>query len=142
MTTIWIVAGAATLIWLLTLRLSVRLVDKALDNGWDNALGYGIVSALTLSISLSLVGTGWGAAIVPLVLLTAQVGALTFIYEIRLLKACLLSFVHAALFAGTSAFVAVVGGAVAIYLLYGKIVSDPLIIIRAILRWLGIDWPF
>ena len=142
MTTVWIVTAAAALIWLVTLRASVRLMGKELDNGWDNAIGYAIVSVLVFSAAVSLLGMGWLAVLSPFVVWFSQVGALAFIYEIRPLKAFLLGTLHTALFSATAAATTIVAGAVAIYLLYGKIVADPLVILRIILRWLGIDWPF
>ena len=142
MTTVWIASAVAALIWLLTLRISVRLMGKELDNGWDNALGYGIVTALVLSAALSMLGTGWLVVFAPILLWATQTGALAFIYEIRLLKAVLLGILHTALFSAAAGATAIVAGAIAIYLLYGKIVSDPLVILRILLRWLGIDWPF
>ncbi len=142
MTLLWLAAALAAIIWLVTLRMSVRLVGKDLDNGWDNAIGYGIVTVLILSAALSMLGLGWLALFGPLVLLVAQTGALSFIYEVRPLKACLLGLLHTLLFSAVATLTTIVGGAIAIYLLYGKIVSDPLVILRIILRWLGIDWPF
>ena len=141
MTIVWIMAAVAALLWLLTLRLSVRLVNKELDNGWDNAVGYGIVSALMLSVALSMLGMGWLAVFAPLVLWGSQTGALAFIYEVRPLTAFLLGALHTALFSAAAGATTVVGGAIAIYLMYGKIVADPMVIIRIILRWLGWDWP-
>ena len=142
MSLLWIVAGAAALIWLTTLRISVRLMSRDLDNGWDNAIGYGIVTALVMSAALSLLGFGWLALFGPLILVIAQTGALAFIYEVRPVKAFLLGVLHTALFSAATAATTIIGGGIAIYLLYGKIVSDPLVILRILLRWLGIEWPF
>lgn len=142
MTAIWIASALAAVIWLLTLRLSVRLMGKELDNGWDNAIGYGIVSFLALSTALSLLGGGWLAVLGPVILWTVQTGALRFIYEVRTLKAILLGLLHTALFSAAAGGTAVAAGAIAIYLMYGKIISDPMVILKIILRWLGIDWPF
>ncbi|MEL7368842.1 MAG: hypothetical protein AAFN74_08030 [Myxococcota bacterium] len=142
MPTVWIATALIALIWLLTLRVSVRLIDRNIDNGWDNAIGYAMVSALTLSAAWSLLGSGWFIIVAPFLLWAVQTGAVMFIYEVRPLTALGLGLLHTALF-GTAAMAStVVAGAIAIYLLYGKIVSDPLVILRIILRWLGFDWPF
>ena len=142
MTTVWIAAALAALMWMLTLRLSVRLVDKELDNGWDNAIGYAIVSALAMSVALSMLTMGWVALAAPLVVLGVQVWSLAFIYEVGGLKAFLLGLLHTTLFTAATVTAAVIAGAIAIYLLYGKIISDPMVILRIILRWLGFEWPF
>ena len=142
MTPIWIVAAAAALIWLMTLRVSVRLVSRELDNGWDNAIGYGFVTMLALSVALSMLGMGWLALLAPLLLWITQLAALAFIYEVKPIKAFLLSLLHTVLFTAAAGTTAVVAGAIAIYLLYGKVISDPLVILRFILRWLGVELPF
>ncbi|MEM7676171.1 MAG: hypothetical protein AAF449_09230 [Myxococcota bacterium] len=142
MTTVWISTAFAAFIWLLTLRLSVRLVDRGIDNGWDNAIGYAIVSALALSAVWSTLAGPWLVILGPFVLWAVQTGAIMFIYEVRPLTALGLGLLHLALFSTAATVSTVVAGAIAIYLLYGKIVSDPLVILRSILRWLGFDWPF
>ncbi len=142
MSAVWIIAIVAAGIWLLTLRASVRLVSRELDNGWDNALGYGVVSALVVSMALSLLGAGWLAIFIPVVVAIAQTVALGLIYEVRPFRAVLLGLVHTALFTTASLVTAMISTVVAIYLLYGKIITDPWVILRIILRWLGYDWPF
>ncbi|MCA9555883.1 MAG: hypothetical protein KC933_37995 [Myxococcales bacterium] len=136
-------AAVVALIWTLTLRLSVRVVANKADNGWDNAIGYGVVTLL-LGVPLRwFFGTHSVLliALSPLLIWGAQVLALKWIYELRPLHAWLLGMVHGLIstfFIGT---VTVAAGAVAAYVIYGRIVADPMILVRLILRLIGIELP-
>lgn len=140
----WFAAAVVGLISTLLLRLTVRLIAKGTDNGWDNALTYGAVL-----VGLSIF-TGWGAStggvffllITPLFWWFVQTIALRFIYEVRTLQAWLIGVVHTLL---TSMAVTALGlmiAVIAAYVLYGRIISDPMFLIRLILRLIGIELPF
>lgn len=136
-------AALVALIWTLTLRLSVRMVAKTADNGWDNALGYGVVTLL-MGIPLRwLFGThSWLLiALSPLLIWAAQVVALKWIYELRPLHAWLLGVLHGLISTFCIGTVTVAAGAVAAYVLYGRIVADPMILVRLILRLIGVELP-
>ena len=142
-TAFWIAVATVALIWLLLLRVSVRLVGRALDNGWDNAIAYGVATSLLVIPVQWLIGTrSWLIVMVPLVVWVGQTLALRVIYETRTIKAALLGTVHFLMTSLVVGCVTVITGAVAAYLLYGKIVSDPLWLIMLVLRLLGIDLPF
>lgn len=143
----WFVIGIAALVGLVyasTLRLTVRLVGKGADNGWDNAIGYLVVTALMWVPLQHMLGTRhWlFIASAPLVLWTAQLVSLKWIYEVRALHAGLIGFVHGLISTFAIGTLTFVSGVVAVYILYGKIVSDPMIVIRFVLGLIGIELPF
>ena len=137
-------AAVVAIAWTLCLRLSVRLVAKTADNGWDNALGYGLATVLLwLPLKWMFDGHHWALmTIFPGLLWAGQTVALRWIYEIRLLRAWLLGVVHALIAGVVVGSMAVTAGAIAAYVLYGRIVSDPLWLIGLILRLIGIELPF
>lgn len=143
-TAAWIAAAVVALLWTLMLRLSVKLVGKGADNGWDNAIAYALSCGLLL-IPIHYI-MGWGSfflwALVPLVAIAGQLWSLKVIYEIRLLHAAVLGFVHfifSSLVIGATTLFA---GAVAAYILKGKIIADPVWLLKIVCKLIGIDWPF
>ena len=142
-TAFWIAITAVALLWILLLRMSVRVVGKNLDNGWDNAVGYAIATALLVIPIQWLVGTrSWAILLVPIVLWVGQTLALRVIYEIPSWQAALLGILHFVVTSFVVGVLMVVTGAIAAYLLYGKIISDPLWLVMLVLRLIGIDLPF
>ena len=140
----WIVAGVVALISLLTLKGSVRLVAKTADNGWDNALSYVVFTAL-LTIPLRwIAGTGSWILIglAPVLAFTAQTIALKTIYELPPMRAWLLGMAHTLFTSVIVGSITFAAGAIAAYIWYGRIIADPLIIVRLVLKWLGIELPF
>lgn len=133
-----------SLVWTLSLRLSVRLVAKGADNGWDNAIGYGVATLmLWLPLDWMFRGHHWALlSVFPLGLWVGQTIALKWIYELKALRAWLLGMVHALLAGTLIGSLAVGAGAVAAYILYGRIVSDPWWLISLLLRLIGIELPF
>ena len=140
---LWLTGAAVALIWTTLLRLSVRLVAKKADNGWDNAIGYGVVTALMWFPLEWIFGLRSLPLLVffPFALWTIQTLTLRWIYEIRTLHAWLLGLVHSLISTVVISTLTMAAGAVAAYVLYGKIVSDPMFLIRTILRLIGIDLP-
>ena len=141
-TAAWIAALVTALIWIVGLRLTVRVFGRGADNGWDNALGYLVASVALAFLArwLLLSGSVFVIALIPAVVWVGQTIALKVIYELRPVLAWWIGTVHA-FFAGTIiTSLAVVAGFVAAYILYGKIISDPMILVRLILRLIGV-WP-
>ncbi len=142
-TAAWI-AGIVTVgTWVLLLRLTVRVFGRGkLDNGWDNALAYGVVSALMLfpvkwmigSKSLILI------SLIPAVIWAGQLIALKVIYEVKALHALLIGATHAAVSTAILGALTVVAGFIVAYVTYNKIITDPMILVRLILRLIGL-WP-
>lgn len=142
-TAFWMAITAVALIWLLLLRLCVRVVGKNLDNGWDNALGYAVATGLMAIPVQWLVGTrSWAILLIPMVMWVGQTVALRVIYEIRTWRAVLLGALHFCITSFVVGVMTVLTGAIAAYLLYGKIISDPLWLVMLVLRLIGIELPF
>ena len=143
----WLVLGIAALVGLVyasTLRLTIRMVGRGADNGWDNAVGYLVVTTLSFVPLQHMLGTrNWlFVATAPLLLWAAQTISLKWIYEVRITHAWLIGLVHGLISTFVIGALTFVSGVVAVYVLYGKIVSDPMILIRFILGLLGIELPF
>lgn len=137
----WILAVVASLIHLGSTRVAVRLLGRGADNAWDNALGYLAVSVLSFwptkwaigSRSLLLV------AALPLVLSLLHLFALQVIYEVKKGRALAIGCAQAALSGALTTLAAFGIGVAAAYIVYGRIVSDPLVLLRLVLRLIGID---
>lgn len=141
---LWTTAAIVAITWTLCLRLSVRLVAKGADNGWDNAIGYGVASLLLwVPLKWMFDGHHWALmTLFPGLLWLGQTVALRWIYELKTLRAWLLGLVHALIASLVIGTMTMTAGAIAAYLLYGRIVSDPLWLIGIILRLIGIELPF
>jgi hypothetical protein len=140
----WIAFALVALISTVLLKLSVRVLAKSADNGWDNAISYGVVTLL-LAIPVSwMLRSGswflWGLA--PMFVWAVQTWALKVIYEIKATRAWLLGMAHTFVVSTTVSILALGVAIVACYILYGKIISDPMFLIRLILRLIGIELPF
>jgi hypothetical protein len=140
----WITALLVALISTVMLKLSVRVMAKGADNGWDNAISYGVVTLLlAIPVSWMLRSGSWFLfGLTPLFVWAVQTWALRVIYEIKLLRAWLLGLVHATVVSTIVTGLALVVAVIACYILYGKIISDPMFLIRLILRLIGIELPF
>lgn len=140
----WIAVAIVGLISTVLLRITVRVVAKTSDNAWDNALAYGIATVLLGWPIAKLIATGnpilW--ATVPLVLWLGQTIALRAIYEVKTGRAMVIGLVHSALLGLTVSALALGIAAVAAYILYGKIISDPMFLVRLLFRLIGIPFPF
>jgi hypothetical protein len=141
----WIALTTVALISTLGLKLTVRLAAPKADNGWDNAIGYVLVSGLLLYFPVRwMIGSGsWALMLLsPLVVWAVQTAALKLIYEITVFRAWLLGLAHTLLTTTVTTALALATGVVLAYILYGQIISDPVRIIRIILRLIGIELPF
>lgn len=141
----WVVFALVSGLSAVLLRICVRLFARGADNGWDNALGYVIAVAALFYFPVR-----WlvGAHSLPLLLLVpplvllVQLFSLRAIYQITWKRAFALGAIHttvASLFFGTITFAIAV---VAAYIMYGRIISDPMILVRIILKLLDIPFPF
>ena len=142
--TLWIALATLAVIQLLTLKLTIRWVGGGTENAWDNAIAYLVSSGLLIYFPLR-----WMIAadsllltlLAPPALWLAQTVALAAIYEVSRARAALLGIVHA-LFASAVTFV--VGFTTAVvtaYIMYGKIIQDPVAALKFLLRLIGIELP-
>lgn len=142
-TAAWISLALITLVSVLAMKGTVRLAAGKTDNGWDNAVAYVIVTGLVVVGCGFIAAQGWFfAMLVPLLAWTAQTIAIRHIYEVKLARAWLVGVLHALI---TSTIVGAIGLSVAFvaaYILYGKIISDPMFLVRLLLKLIGIDLPF
>jgi hypothetical protein len=138
----WITFFVVALVWVLMLKMTVRVVGGGrLDNGWDNALAYTMVTAL-LAIPVSwMFGSWFLAVLIPPFVWLAQTIAIKVIYEVKPLLAWTIGLVHAVLASFVVGTVTLTAGFVAAYIMYGKIISDPMFLVRLILRLIGIELP-
>jgi hypothetical protein len=141
---LWSAAATVAIVYTLTLRLSIRLMAKDADNGWDNALGYGVVTILMwVPLKGIFEGHHWALmSIFPLMLWLGQTFALKWIYELRTMRAWGIGLLHGIVSGTIITGLTITAGAVAAYLLYGRIVSDPMWLISLVLRLIGIELPF
>jgi hypothetical protein len=141
-TAAWITLAVVTVIATLMMKLSVRLVAKKADNGWDNAVAYVIASGVITALCAWLATTSWMIAFfAPLLLWTGQTIAAKHIYELRMARAWLVGMVHALITTTVTGALGLSVAFVAAYILYGKIISDPMFLIRLLLKLIGIDLP-
>jgi hypothetical protein len=141
----WIALTIVTVLSTLCMRASVRLVARGADNGWDNALGYVVATGLVLffPVRWMLGSHSWALMLLaPVVCWIVQVIALRAIYQLNALHALILGVTHTLIATFVTTSVAIGTGIVLAYILYGQIISDPVRIIKIILRLIGIDLPF
>lgn len=140
----WLFLGLAAAAHLVATRVSVSVLARKSDNAWDNAFGYLLVAIgltwpvrwLWSSQSLLLI------ALIPPLVGAVSVGALRVIYEVKMGRAAALAACQLALATVAVLVVALCVGIVAAYIIYGRIISDPLFLIRVVLRLIGIEPPF
>lgn len=143
-TAFWIAFTLVAIVWTLVLRLTVRFTAKNADNGWDNAIAYG-VATLLLSVPIRWLFSQhdwWWWTLAPVVLWIGQTWSLKTIYELRTLHAWLIGVVHGVVTSITVSVLTCFAGVIAAYIMYGRIVADPMILVRLVLRLIGIEWPF
>lgn len=139
-TAAWIALGYVATVWVLTLRAGVRWFAPRVDNAWDNAIAYALVCGALAWPARWLIEHGvWGWVGLPVLVGGAQILLMRVIYQVKAPHAALLVVAHGALAAlvyGLSLFTV---GAVIVYLAYGRIVADPMILIRLLAKLIGID---
>ena len=143
-TLVWITLSALALIHVISLRISVRLVGRGAENAWDNALGHLVVTGL-LAVPVRWLWQAelWPAfVLVPPALAFILVVTVRFIYQVSTRRAVALSAVHFALSSFLITSTALITGAIAAYVMYGRIISDPLLLVRIVFRLIGIEPPF
>ncbi len=140
----WITFAVVTLVWAVMLRGTVRILGGGrLDNGWDNAFAYGLVTALlAIPVRWMLHADSWMLTMmIPLFVWVAQTIAIKVIYEVKPLLAWAIGLVHAAVSSFVVGTLTLTAGFVAAYIMYGRIISDPMFLVRLILRLIGIELP-
>ncbi|MBI4815278.1 MAG: hypothetical protein HY791_03400 [Deltaproteobacteria bacterium] len=142
---LWVTLALFTLISTLLLKTTVRLTAKKSDNGWDNAMTYIALTGVLVAFPIRWMVTShslWLMALAPAALWLAQTIALRAIYQVSTTRALLMGMLHSTLTSLVVGLLMFLAGVVVAYLLYGKIISDPLGAILVLLRWLGISLPF
>lgn len=140
----WAAYAVAGLLHMLATRAAVRLVGRGADNAWDNAFGYVTVAYFLTWPARWLIATKslWAIALIPGLYGVISLFVLAVIYEVSTRRAVIIGLVHGIF---CSLFYSVFGllvGFVAAWIMYGRIVADPLILLRIVLRLIGIDPPF
>ncbi len=140
LTAAWITAIVTALLWVLLLKGTVRVFGRGADNGWDNALAYAVVTILLFFPAKWMIGSRSLILIslAPAVVWAGQLIGLKVIYEIKALHALLIGATHTVVTSAVVTGLALVAGVVAAYVMYGKIIADPMILIRLILRLIGL----
>jgi hypothetical protein len=138
----WITFGLVALLWVVMLRGTVRLCGGGrLDNGWDNAFAYAVVTGL-LAIPVRWMFTSHSfilMAMIPVFVWASQTIAIKMIYEVKVLLAFAIGIVHAIAASFVVGTMTLTAGLIAAYIMYGKIISDPMFLVRLILRLIGIE---
>ena len=140
----WITFAVVTLVWVLMLRGTVRLLGGGrLDNGWDNAFAYSLVTALlAIPVRWMFKSDSWLLmSMIPAFVWIAQTVAIKTIYEVKPFLAWGIGIVHAGISSFVLGTMTLTAGFIAAYLMYGKIISDPMFLVRLILRLIGIELP-
>lgn len=140
----WVAYAVAGLLHMLATRAAVRLVGKGADNAWDNAFGYVTVAYLMTWPARWLIATKswWLIATIPGLYGAASWLTLVAIYEVGTRRALIIGLVHGLVCTVLYSVFALAVGFVAAWIMYGRIVADPLILLRIVLRLIGIDPPF
>ena len=141
---LWLTLFILTAIEVLTLKVCVRFLARDAENHWDNAFAYALLTGVTIywPVRWMVAADAWLLTLlVPVLLFTVQVVGLKTLYQINAARAWLLGAAQTALAGFVTGSIAFVSGVIAIYVLYGKIVADPLQALRTLLRLIGIEWP-
>ncbi len=142
---VWFILPLVLGLSAILMRICVRLFARGADNGWDNALGYVIALSVLFYFPVRWI---LGAHSLPLLLLippivlSVQFFSLKTIYQVTWKRAAVLGTLHtfvSSLFFGTITFAIAI---VAAYIMYGRIISDPMILVRIIMKLLDIPFPF
>ena len=142
-TAAWITLALITIISILMMKATIPLVARKADNGWDNAVAYTLGSGL-IAFILGWFGLkSWMFAMVaPMLAWTLQTLLLKHVYELRTARAWLVGMVHATFTSAVTTALGLTVAFVVAYILYGKIISDPMFLIRLLLKLIGIELPF
>lgn len=137
----WIAIAVVALLHVGLLRLTVRLLAKPADNGWDNAIGYAAVTTALVVALRWVFGTHSLVLylVAPPLFWIAQTVALKILYQVRPPLAWFIGVVHAAITTMAVTAVGFTAAAIAAYILYGRIIGDPMFLVRLLLRLIGIE---
>lgn len=141
---LWLAYLLAGVIHMSATKVSVRALGKGADNAWDNAFGY-LVAAYLLTWPARWLWESqswWLAALILPLFALASVFVLKVIYELSTRRAVAIGALHTALTSMMLSAASLVVGFIAAYIMYGKIVSDPLMLIRLVFKLIGITPPF
>lgn len=130
----WSILLLLTLSWVTSLRLTVRWFRPA-DNGWDNTVAQTMVmGALVYPVGYLVDQGAYGLAAAPFLVALTHWASLRVIYELRGRTALGLGLVQASLFAVMASLSAGSVATMAAYIWYGRLVTDPALILRMVVR--------
>ena len=138
----WLALAFVLLLSAAFLRGSVGVFAKGVENPWDNAIGYGLLTAALIAFPGRWM---WQA---DSFLLTLAIGpmcwavqtvTLGFFYQISYRRAFVIGAVHAAITSFVLTTLTLIAGAIAAFIMYQRIITDPWILIRLILRLIGLE---
>ena len=140
-TALWVALAVAAMVHMLATKASVRLVGKGAENAWDNAFGYLVMTGLLWYPVKWTWGldSWWPLLFIPPLCTAVLLWALKAIYQVSTKRAVIIGAVHLAITSVVGTLLTLVTGFVAAWIIYGRIVSDPLILVRIVLRLIGID---
>lgn len=140
----WLTFAVIGALQALVLKALVKVMASKAENAWDNAFAYVAVSGVLLyfPVRWMVSADGWSLTVLAFALLwVGQTAALRVLYEIETLRAWLIGVVHAAVSSVIVTASSLVAGVIAAYILYGKIISDPMRLIRIIFELIGLPLP-
>ena len=140
----WITLGAVAALHAGLLRLTVPVVAKKADNGWDNAFAYVVVTGLMAYFPMRWMFESDSVLLTFFALplcWVAQTVTLKTLYETTLVRAWLLGVFHTVVSACVTTALTLIAGVIAAYIMYGKIISDPMRLVRLLLQLIGIELP-
>lgn len=139
-TAAWVAAAFGFTVWVLALRVSVRVAAPKVDNAWDNAIAYALVCVALLWPASWLLHQGvWGWTVMPILIGGTQIWLMRVIYQVKSAHAALLVVAHGAFAATVYGISLFTVGAIIVYLAYGRVVADPMILIRLLAKLIGIE---
>jgi len=135
-----IALALVTLVSLLVMRGTVGFLARGADNGWDNALTYVLASGLTWAALIHFVMPAglFAFALACVLVPVVQVGLLRWIYEIRAGRALVVALVSTTVSTTIITGLTLLAGVIAAYIMYGRVIDDPMILVRIILRLIGL----
>jgi hypothetical protein len=135
------VLATLALVWMLVLRFTVRVLQPTGENGGDDALAHTLfMGAMYWPVRWLLQQDPWLATLgIPVLIALAHTNSVRVIYRTDWRRSLAISSLHAALTTLMVGGLAVTTAIVAAYIMYGRIVRDPMLLIRALLRLIGIE---
>lgn len=140
---VWVLLASAS-IWASLLTFSAAVLKPHGDHGWDDALAQTLcMGALYWPLSWLFREDPWLLLTAgPLLIAAAHAVSIKIIYQTTAARAAMLALFHGALSGLVLGGLAVLVAGITAYVWYGRIISDPMILVRVLLRLIGIEPPF